>query len=143
MIVIGRHVLVASNNGARVNLLATLVPRGLGAGAPDATVTFTRVDGEDLALDIYRPNHAPGTLVPIVFYVHGGGWILGDRRMQAATLRWFADRGYLAVSTQYVLATADAVHLEHGERTGRVRPRLDCGQRGDLRRRPRAGVCVR
>ena len=41
-----------------------------------------------------------------MFYVHGGGWILGDRRMQAATLRWFADRGYLAVSTQYVLATA-------------------------------------
>jgi acetyl esterase len=105
VIVIGRHVLVASNNGARVNLLATLVPRGLGAGVPDATVTFTRVDGEDLSLDIYRPNHAPGTLVPIVFYVHGGGWILGDRKMQAATLRWFADRGYLAVSTQYVLAT--------------------------------------
>ena len=84
-IVIGRHMRVASSNGARVNLLATLVPRGLGAGAPDATVTFTRVDGEDLSLDIYRPNHAPGTLVPIVFYVHGGGWILGDRRMQAAT----------------------------------------------------------
>ena len=46
-----RHVSVASSNGARVNLLATLVPRGLGAGAPDATVTFTRVDGEDLALE--------------------------------------------------------------------------------------------
>ncbi len=104
-IVIGRHVRVASSNGARVNLLATIVPRGLGTGAADATVTFTRVDGQDLALDIYRPNNAPGTLAPILFYVHGGGWILGDRRMQAANLRWFADRGYLAVSTQYVLAT--------------------------------------
>jgi acetyl esterase len=104
-IVIGRHVRVASSNGARVNLLATLVPRGLAGAAADATVTFTRIDGDDLVLDIYRPNHAPGTLAPIVFYVHGGGWILGDRRMQAANLRWFADRGYLAVSAEYVLAT--------------------------------------
>jgi hypothetical protein len=86
--VIWRHVRVASTNGARVNLLATVVPRGLAAGEADATVTFTRVDGQDLELDIYRPNNAAGTVSPIVFYVHGGGWILGDRRMQAANLRW-------------------------------------------------------
>jgi acetyl esterase/lipase len=104
-IVIGRHVRVASSNGARVNLLATLVPRGLGAKPADRTVTFTRVDGQDLVLDLYRPDSAPGRLVPIVFYIHGGGWILGDRTMQAANLRWFADRGYLAVSAEYVLAT--------------------------------------
>jgi acetyl esterase/lipase len=103
--VIWRHVRVASTNGVRVNLLATVVPRGLGAAAADATVAFTRVDGQELELDIYRPNNAAGTLVPIVFYVHGGGWILGDRRMQAANLRWFAARGYLAVSAEYVLAT--------------------------------------
>jgi acetyl esterase/lipase len=97
--VIGRHVRVGSSNGARVNLLATLVPRGLGGATPDATVAYTRVDGQDLELDVYRPSSPPGGLVPIVFYVHGGGWIVGDRKMQAATLRWFADRGYLAVST--------------------------------------------
>ena len=103
--VIGRHLRVAWSNGVRVNLLATVVPGGLGAATPDATVTFTQVDGQDLELDIYRPSNAPGTLAPIVFYVHGGGWILGDRKMQAANLRWFADRGYLAVSPEYVLAT--------------------------------------
>ena len=104
-VVIARHVRVAWSNGARVNLLATVVPSGLGAATPDAIVTFTRVDGQDLELDIYQPSHAPGTRVPIVFYVHGGGWILGDRKMQAANLRWLADRGYLAVSPEYVLAT--------------------------------------
>ena len=105
--VIARHVLVASSNGARVNVLAAVVPRGFGAGAaPDATVPFTNVDGQELALDIYRPDQAAGTVAPIVFYTHGGGWITGDRRMQAANLRWFADRGYLAVSAQYVLATS-------------------------------------
>ena len=103
--VIGRHMGVASSNGARVNLLAAVLPGGLGAGTADATVTFTRVAGQDLQLDIYRPANAPATPVPIVFYIHGGGWILGDRRMQAANLRWFADRGYLAVSAEYVLAT--------------------------------------
>jgi acetyl esterase/lipase len=105
-IVIGRHVRVASSNGARVNLLASLVPRGLGSANADATVTFTKVDGQDLMLDIYRPSLAPGTLAPIVFYIHGGGWILGDRKMQAANLRWFAEQGYLAVSPEYVLANA-------------------------------------
>ena len=105
-IVIGRHMRVASSNGAPVNLLATLMPGGLGSAAPDATVAFTRADGQELLLDIYRPNHAAGTPAPIVFYIHGGGWILGDRTMQAANLRWFADRGYLAVSAEYVLATS-------------------------------------
>lgn len=103
-IVIGRHARVASANGADVNLLAAFVPGGLGAATPDATVTYSRADNQDLELDIYRPKGAPGTLAPILFYIHGGGWILGDRKMQAANLRWFADRGYLAVSAEYVLA---------------------------------------
>jgi acetyl esterase/lipase len=107
VIVVGRHLVVASSNGARIAVLATLVPRGFGAGAaPDATVAFAEVDGQELAVDIYRPSLPVGTLAPIVIYTHGGGWILGDRRMQAANLRWFADHGYLAISTQYVLATA-------------------------------------
>ena len=104
-LVIARHARVASNYGARVNLLAALVPRGLASATPDATVAFTQIDGQDLELDVYRPNRAAGTLAPILFYIHGGGWILGDRTMQAANLRWFADRGYLAVSVEYVLAT--------------------------------------
>ena len=105
-IVIVRHARVAASNGARVNVLASVVPRGLGSADADATVTFTKVDGQDLVLDIYRPSNPAGTLAPIVFYIHGGGWILGDRKMQAANLRWFADRGYLAVSPEYVLATS-------------------------------------
>ena len=64
LLFIGRHVRVASSHGARVNLLANLVPRGLGSASPDATVTFTRVDGQDLELDIYRP-HSPPTLISI------------------------------------------------------------------------------
>jgi hypothetical protein len=141
-LVVGRHARVGSSNGAHVNLLAALVPRGLGSAAPDATVTFTRVDGQDLSLDIYRPKGAPGRLAPILFYIHGGGWILGDRTMQAANLRWFAEHGYLAVSAEYVLANENAADMEYGERPGRMRPRMGRGQRVDLRRRPRTGFYV-
>src|SRR5258705_2001219 len=41
-LVMGRQARVGSSNGARVSLLAAIVPRGLGSAAPDATVTFTR-----------------------------------------------------------------------------------------------------
>ena len=104
--VIFRHARVAAANGASVNLLTTVVPRGLGGGgAPDATVTYTQVDGRDLEIDIYRPTGQGAARAPVVMYTHGGGWILGERNMRAASLRWFADRGFVAVSAQYVLAT--------------------------------------
>ena len=104
--VIVRHAGVAAANGASVSLLATVVPRGLGAGAaPDATVTYTQVDGRDLEIDIYRPVTRDASRAPVVMYTHGGGWILGERTMRAASLRWFADRGFVAVSAQYALAT--------------------------------------
>jgi hypothetical protein len=141
--VIARHARVAWSNGARVNLLETVVPGGLGAATPDATVTFTRVDGQDLELDIYRPNNAPGTLAPIVFYVHGGGWILGDRKMQAANLRWFADQGYLAMSPEYGLASETRATWNTASAQVAWRPRLGRRQRANLFRRPRSGLCLR
>jgi acetyl esterase/lipase len=102
-----RHASIASANGADVNVLAALVPRDIGEGAaPDTTVTFTRAGNQDLQLDIYNPT-TTDRRAPVAVYVHGGGWIMGHRAQQAANLRWLADRGYLVVSPEYVLATAD------------------------------------
>ena len=36
------------------------------------------VQGEDVTTVIFRPANAEGVL-PLVFYTHGGGWILGRR----------------------------------------------------------------
>jgi acetyl esterase/lipase len=106
-VVIARHASIASANGAQVNIFAALVPRGIDQGAaPDATVTFTRAVNQDLRLDVYRPT-TPNGVAPVAIYIHGGGWIRGDRAQQAANLRWLADHGYLVVSPDYVLATED------------------------------------
>ena len=35
-----------------------------------------RVQGEDVTTVIFRPVNASGVL-PMIFYTHGGGWILG------------------------------------------------------------------
>ena len=107
--VIGSHARVASRNGAAVDLLATILPgRALPSAAPDLTVTYTRSDRQPLEMDIYRTSRQPRGGAPVVMYVHGGGWIRGDRKGQADVLRWFADRGFVAFSPGYVLATAGA-----------------------------------
>ena len=130
--VIVRHARVAAANGARINLVAAAVPRGLGGGAaPDATVTYTEVDGRHLEIDIYRPGGQGASLAPVVMYTHGGGWMLGERNMRAASLRWFADRGLLAVSADYVLATP-----QHATWNGELTSGLCAG----VDRQPRCGL---
>ena len=54
---------------------------------------------------VVRPAGATG-MVPVVIYIHGGGWIQGSAANLGHDMRWFADRGYLVVSVDYRLATA-------------------------------------
>jgi acetyl esterase len=104
--VIGRHARVAAANGADVNVFAALVPRAIDAGGPpDAGEVYTRVDGQDLHVDIYRPKNVGPGGAPVAVYMHGGGWIEGHRGAQAANLHWLASHGYLVLSPDYVLAT--------------------------------------
>jgi len=106
--VIVRHARVAAANGAPINIVAAAVPRGLAGGAaPDATVTYTEAEGSPLQIDVFRPRRQDASRAPVVLYIHGGGWILGERTMRAASLRWFADRGYLAFTADYTLATPE------------------------------------
>ena len=52
-------------------------------------------------LDIYAP--AAATNLPVVFWIHGGGWQAGDKSSVQLKPQAFADRGYLFVSTGYRL----------------------------------------
>ncbi len=47
--------------------------------APDTDVEtrYVDVNGTKIAVKIHRPKGIDGKL-PIVFYIHGGGWVLGD-----------------------------------------------------------------
>lgn len=52
-------------------------------------------------LDIYAPAEAKG--LPVVVWIHGGGWQAGDKSSVQEKPRWFTDRGFVFVSTNYRL----------------------------------------
>lgn len=71
------------------------------------TVQYKTINGVDpnlLSLDIYYFGQTtPNT--PIVIWVHGGGWITGDKSNQLSNkLKLFASLGYLFVSVNYRLS---------------------------------------
>jgi arylformamidase len=52
-------------------------------------------------LDIYSP--AAAEKLPVVFWIHGGGWTTGDKTNVAIKPRVFCERGFVFVSTNYRL----------------------------------------
>ncbi|MGV3483046.1 MAG: alpha/beta hydrolase [Planctomycetaceae bacterium] len=52
-------------------------------------------------LDVYSPDKA--TALPVIFWIHGGGWQTGDKTDVQIKPRVFTERGYVFVSTNYRL----------------------------------------
>ena len=52
-------------------------------------------------LDIYSPANAKN--LPVVFWIHGGGWTSGDKTDVKTKPQWFMDKGFVFVSTNYRL----------------------------------------
>src|SRR5688500_14576260 len=52
-------------------------------------------------LDIYAPPNAKN--LPVVFWIHGGGWQTGDKSDVKLKPQWFMDKGFVFVSTNYRL----------------------------------------
>ncbi|MCP4174625.1 MAG: carboxylesterase family protein, partial [Fuerstiella sp.] len=52
-------------------------------------------------LDVYSPDGAQN--LPVIFWIHGGGWQQGDKSDVQIKPRVFCDRGYVFVSTNYRL----------------------------------------
>jgi len=66
-----------------------------------AGVVYTTAAKRDLELDIYRPD-STRTDCPVLVEIHGGGWIAGDRRLEARPLMaHMAARGWVCVSVDY------------------------------------------
>lgn len=74
-------------------------------GTVDRDVSYCTVDGVALTMDVYYPASAGGP-VPVVVYVHGGGWTSGDKSSGEGSryLPVLAERGYLGVAVNYRLA---------------------------------------
>jgi acetyl esterase len=57
-----------------------------------------------IGLRCYRPE-SPAKLLPILVYLHGGGWVLGDLDSHDSVCRALANRsGHLVISVDYRLA---------------------------------------
>jgi len=69
----------AAPRAAAVAPDAATVP-ALPAGiSVERDVVYAEVDGVSLALDVYRPEGRTEKL-PVLLFLHGGGWMLGDKR---------------------------------------------------------------
>jgi acetyl esterase/lipase len=56
-------------------------------------------------LDVYRSRLAPPTAAPVMVYVHGGAWIIGDKREQGKPMMFeLVARGWVCVSINYRLS---------------------------------------
>src|SRR5437773_3327592 len=56
---------------------------------------------ERQVLDVYSPPHAKN--LPVVFWIHGGGWQTGDKSSVQIKPQAFMDKGFVFVSTNYRL----------------------------------------
>jgi len=58
-------------------------------------------DQDRQVLDILAPKDAKN--LPVVFWIHGGGWQTGDKSLVQEKPKMFVDRGFVFVSTNYRL----------------------------------------
>jgi acetyl esterase/lipase len=54
-------------------------------------------------LDIYTPADPAGKRLPVMFWIHGGGWQAGDKSDVARKPKVLTDRGFVFVATNYRL----------------------------------------
>ncbi|HEY2572517.1 MAG TPA: alpha/beta hydrolase fold domain-containing protein, partial [Verrucomicrobiaceae bacterium] len=66
-------------------------------------VTYGKGSDVVLKLDIYRPKPLPGEPLPVIVYIHGGGWHSGSKEKSADKLVPLVQRGYCGVSINYRL----------------------------------------
>jgi acetyl esterase len=95
-------------HGVSIGLLRAFGVRVLPGWRADDDLVYGTWQDQPLRLLVYKPVAAtPAELAPIVVYIHGGGFTLGDRFESGTNLRWFADRGWLVLSIDYTLSSAD------------------------------------
>jgi len=99
-------------------LLITLAPFGaassLGADYTlHSDIVYYQCDGcnEDLlSLDIYAPrSNGP---FPVVVFIHGGAWQIGDKKYDGSKGEYFAENGFVYVTVNYRLSP-EVIHPVH------------------------------
>jgi len=66
-------------------------------------VEFGKGGGRPLKLDILRPKDLPKEPVPVIVFVHGGGWSMGRKEGGIQRLVPLAEHGYFCATIEYRL----------------------------------------
>ena len=64
-------------------------------------IPYAEPANERQMLDVYAPENAKN--LPVVFWIHGGGWQAGDKTSVQVKPKAFVDKGFVFVSTNYRL----------------------------------------
>ncbi len=67
------------------------------------TLTYFQNDTLKLDLDLFLPEKASASKLPLLLYVHGGGFSGGDRSAGYPLCRYLAQNGYAAATITYTL----------------------------------------
>jgi len=66
-------------------------------------ITYATVDGIELKLDVYEPKERGDEAMPILVFIHGGGWRTGDKLGGARFMPAVVNAGYIGFSINYRL----------------------------------------
>ena len=64
-------------------------------------VVYQHASGQELKLDLYLPFDRLKKPVPLVVYIHGGGWVSGAREVANLRLMPFLQMGWAAANVEY------------------------------------------
>ncbi len=84
-------------------LSALLLPQIASAQKKIANVPFLDGGHERHLLDIYTPEKPTDKKLPVMFWIHGGGWQAGNKDDVALKPQVLTERGFVFVSTNYRL----------------------------------------
>ena len=68
-----------------------------------ANIPYVESGHERQVLDIYTPERVADRRLPVMFWIHGGGWQVGDKRDVALKPKALTEKGFVFVSTNYRL----------------------------------------
>lgn len=68
----------------------------------DKDIVYDKSAPEDCTLDTYYVKRKEGKY-PVLFYIHGGGFVAGDKKYRRALSRWSAQMGYFVINVNYGL----------------------------------------
>lgn len=98
----------AQRSRPQIGLLLAILLVVAGAGfrvqahTTQRDIEYATIDGVSLRLDLYLPNHPSDGLVPLVIWVHGGGWRAGSKDVTYAPQT--LGEGYAVASVDYRLS---------------------------------------